>query len=704
MTEKNPIKNVDPVLVDVKNPQVNYDWSIKHGVINLRKATLSRVGRFGKTRFIVRGLVLLAAFAFFVGVVRTSYVLYEAKKQASETGNRVAENIKASVSSLQSLDTNSASSGFEKNIFEIQKIENSFAGSGATKILSILGGIVPVFKDTGTLLQNTASLNAGFFALASSLDNLQKNGFVYFQSDGSSLIKTLEATRDSIKNIISNAESIKNTTNRLKSFSAAAEMMDRDIGDMYLSHSAEMYRVESFLDSLISLLNSTEEKHILLLFQNPSEIRPAGGFLGSYADIGVTQGQMTTLDVRDIYDPDGQFFEKIVPPKELQTITEKWGARDANWFFDFPTSAENVIWFLEHSKIYLEKNTTFDAAIAINIPVVESMIEATGPIALPEYNLVISKDNFLQEVQREVEAGKDKKTNGQPKTILKKLAPILIERMKALSDTQKEEFLKALKEHVKNKDIMMYAKDSSIQSLFHTYGLDGSVSSLPSNFWGTYLAVVNTNVAGGKTDAFIKQSVDATVHIDTSGSLLTDLSVTRAHEGGDERDPWWNVDNKDYIHVLTNQGSSLVSLSGNSVKTAKSTFDYNTNSFSFRDALQVIESSKVFLSEWSAWMFNESGKTAFGTWMIVPAKKSKTILFRYHTDNSAGAEIGSGTKYSFVYDKQSGVPTSLTVTVNAPIGFIWKETKTPMLYFATSSTRGTETFTGELTKQLSNTQ
>jgi len=699
MSDKNPINNIDPVLVDVKNPQVNYEWSIKHGVINLRRATLSRMERGKRMRFLLRGLVFFAAFAFFVVVARTSYVLYEAKNEAGKTGDRVAENIRSSVSSLQSLDTSSAKSGFKKNIFEIQKLESSFDGNGITKIVKAFGSVIPAFKDAGILLQNTASLNSNFFVLADSLDVLQKNGFLYFQSDGSSLIKTLESTRDAVKNIVANAESIKNTTNRLKSFSASAENMDKDIGDMYFSHSAELYRAESFLDSLITLLNSNEEKHILLLFQNPSEIRPAGGFLGSYADIGITKGQMTTLDVRDIYDPDGQMFEKIVPPKELQTVTEKWGARDANWFFDFPASAENVIWFLEHSKMYSEKNVTFDAAIAINIPVVETMVEVTGPIALPEYGLVISKENFLREVQREVEAGKDKKTNGQPKTILKKLAPILIERMKALSETQKETFLNALGKHAKNKDIMIYAKDPSIQSFFHTYSLDGAVSSLSSNFWGSYLAVVNTNVAGGKTDAFIHQSIDTTIHIDTSGSLLTDLSITRSHEGGDERDPWWNVDNKNYIQVLANSGSSLVSLSGNSIKSAKSSFDYNTNNFSFRDTLQTIESSKVFLSEWNTWMFNAFGKTGFGTWMIVPAKKAKTISFRYHTDNDVGTDLREGTKYTFIYDRQSGVPTSLSVVVNAPIGFIWKETKTPALTYTSSNVQGIEKFSGELMMQ-----
>ncbi|RJQ29277.1 DUF4012 domain-containing protein [Candidatus Parcubacteria bacterium] len=694
--EKNPFKNVDPVLVDIKDPQVDYAWSVRHGVINLRKATLSRYHGGGRVRFFARGIAFFVAFAFFALVAHTSYIVYKTKDEVGKTGFRVAENIRSSVLSLQSFDATNAKTGFKENILEIQKLESSLEENGLSKMASALGGIIPAFKSVGVLLQNTASLNTSFFTLADSLDTLQRNGFLYFQSDGPKLIKTLESTRNAISTIVSSAESIKNATNNLKSFSNSARLMDKDIAEMYLSHSAELYRVETFLDSFISLINSEEEKHILLMFQNPAEIRPAGGFLGSYADVGVTRGQMTTLDVRDIYDPDGQMFEKIVPPKELQTITEAWGARDANWFFDFPASAENVSWFLEHSKIYSEKNVTFDMVVSINIPVVESILELSGPIALPEYNLVISKDNFLTEVQREVEAGKDKKTNGQPKTILKKLAPILIEQMKTLSDDQKEKLITAFGDHIEKKDIMFYAKDPSIQSFFHTYGVDGSVTSFPNNFWGSYVAVVNTNVAGGKTDAFIDQTIDATVHIDTSGSLLTDLSVTRTHTGGDKKDPWWNVENKNYIQILTNPGSSLVSLSGNSTKKERSIFDYGANKFEYRDALQKIEKSKVLLTEWNAWMFNAFDKTGFGTWFFVPAKKSKTVSFRYHTDNEVGVDIKDGTIYTFFYDRQSGVPTSLSVVVNAPIGFVWKETNNPVLSFDVEETKGVESFSGEL--------
>ena len=149
---------------------------------------------------------------------------------------------------------------------------------------------------------------------------------------------------------------------------------------------------------------------------------------------------MKELSVNDIYWPDHpkNFDLKVIPPEPIQILSKDWGARDGNWFFDFPTSAERVMTFLEASKIYKEKSVTFEGAISLNTFVVESMLEATGPISLPEYNLTISKDNFLEEIQREVEIGQDKKAGENPKKILTFVAPILIEKLQFLPDEAKK--------------------------------------------------------------------------------------------------------------------------------------------------------------------------------------------------------------------------------------------------------------------------
>ena len=96
--------------------------------------------------------------------------------------------------------------------------------------------------------------------------------------------------------------------------------------------------------------------HILVMLQNPSEIRPAGGFLGSYADVTIASGTITDISVHDIADVDMAFTQKIVPPKPLQLEVARLRPADANWFFDFPSSASKTISFFNESSLYSTDN------------------------------------------------------------------------------------------------------------------------------------------------------------------------------------------------------------------------------------------------------------------------------------------------------------------------------------------------------------
>ncbi|MGB9609042.1 MAG: hypothetical protein ACPL3E_01560, partial [Minisyncoccia bacterium] len=104
----------------------------------------------------------------------------------------------------------------------------------------------------------------------------------------------------------------------------------------------EINRFANFLNNFIDFMNKTEKHHFLVFFANTSEMRPGGGFWGSYAEIKVTDWKFEKIKVLDINDPDKEFNEKIIPPEPLQNILLGWKAADANWFFDFNKSAEKT--------------------------------------------------------------------------------------------------------------------------------------------------------------------------------------------------------------------------------------------------------------------------------------------------------------------------------------------------------------------------
>jgi len=670
MDKKVPHKNIDPVLVDIKRPNFNYEKSMHGEGLNLSR--VPQVPNEKNSRIIKRIVGGFSAILVILFITFAVSNFFQAKDAIKEAGAAITGNFSDSINALKNFEPDKATEYLKKNNEQIGTLDSLLKNRSGQTILSMIGNIIPAFKDTGTLVSQIAGLNFNFIQLSEHLSDLEQNGFKYFQSDGDKFLKILNETRNLMRGILEQIQSIKNVTTDLKKFSSVFDNIDKTLGSQYLTHSADLYRLQSFLDDFLSLIGSEDNHHIAVLFQNPAEIRPGGGFIGSYADITIRRGQMQSIDVRDIYDPDGWVTDKVVPPAPLQRTTKDWAARDANWFFDFPTSAKTVLGFLESSQFYKDRNTVFDGAIALNINVLDTLLDITGPVELPQYKLTITSNNFLEEIQREVESGNDKKS-GEPKRILKVLVPIMLGRLGNPPSGSQRALIEKIQNHIINKDIMFYAKSEKIENFLQYVNAGGSIYDLPNNFWGSYLAVVNANIAGGKSDAYISEDINAKIDVDTNGGSLTDVTITRTHTGNTQRDPWWKVTNQDYIQIYTTPASGLISIKGNNQRNSSSGFDYSANKYIYNADLKKLEDSKIFLNGYNTWALEDHGKKVFATWFTVPAGDAKALTLRYQTTYANPDIVTVGNKYTFIFEKQSGVANSLTATISAPLGYRWVE-------------------------------
>ena len=672
-------KNIDPVLVDIRRPGIRHDPHAHHPVVHLehdphRPEPGSRI-----LKRVVMSVLILITVVLVGGGLFVAKNVADARRIFSEGGGKIVDNFLRSLDALGNFDPGTASARLKENEGTFSSLEQFLNNRFGGAVVDIASGLVPVVGEGRDLLVRVASLNGNFLSLSDAFGELQSNGFRYFRSDGPRLLALLERIRTLVGTIRTQAQDVKNLTSRLRVVVPALVGVDDALSDYYVRRSAELDELERFMAGMVNLLGSSDDHHLLLLFQNPGELRPGGGFIGSYADVTVREGQLQSIDVRDTYDPDGQLDINVIPPRELWTITERWGARDANWFFDFPLSAKTTVGFLEASKIYSERSVRFEGAMAMNINVFRTILGIVGPIELPEYSLTVTPDNFLNEIQREVESGKDK-TAGEPKRILKVLAPIVLDRLSSLAPEAQKALIAGFDAHLAKKDVMFYAKDPVLAAFLAAQGVDGAVTPLPNGFWGSYLAVVDTNVAGGKSDAFVSQALDARFDVSTDGKVLMDLMVTRSHHGEKEKDAWWRATNQNYLQVLVNPSSNLVGLTGNDTKLIAPSVDYATSGFVTNPDLEAIENARNYSSGLKTWTGDAFGKTVFGTWMNVAAGKTKTVEVRSQSPTPADFSLQPGKKFTFIFDRQSGVSTTLQATILAPIGYSWTETQNP--YFA----------------------
>lgn len=147
----------------------------------------------------------------------------------------------------------------------------------------------------------------------------------------------------------------------------------KDASVLFKSNITSLKEVSSLLFDIL-----LGQKNILLVFQNNNELRASGGFMGTIGNAHLTDGGLTSLDIRSVYDWDGQLKEKILPPQPLLAVNHQWYMRDSNWFAHFPQSANRI------SSLYeKEGGETPDLIITMTPDVIIEILERTGPIELP---------------------------------------------------------------------------------------------------------------------------------------------------------------------------------------------------------------------------------------------------------------------------------------------------------------------------------
>lgn len=673
-----PKKNTEPVLVDVKTPNFNYERLGSIETVHLQKQNGKEETRAPKALVLVLGIIGIVGIA---GAGIFLVRLKNLKATAKEKGERIALNFIVSAESLKELDPERAKEALEKNKIELEEVTKFTEGGKKEMLLGGLGELFPKIGSGIRLIKKVSEFNLNLLGLTENVTELKENGFAYFKESGGALISLLKDTEDRIKNLVIQAAEIKNKTGELANFSSAFEKLNENLAGTYIKQVSGIDEWNGALEDILALLDSKVDKNILLIFHNPSEIRPAGGFIGSYGVLTVQGGQMRNLEVGDIYWPDHpmNFERKIIPPLPLQGMTKNWGARDGNWFFDFPTSAKTVKNFIESSKVYAEKKIKFDGVIAINTNVLETLLKLVGPIPVPEYGLVINENNFLAELQREVETGKNKQKGENPKKILSVVAPTIMERLGMLPSELKEVLIEEIEAHVKEKDVMFVFENGRLANFLKTKGVDGSVYELPAGFWGSYLAVVNANVAGGKSDAFMNEMVRGRIDVSNDGSSFVNLTVARTHNGKNEKDPWYTADNKDFMQIYTNPNSSLIDIQGGAKRDLYE--EEYSDEYETIDDLKKIEKTMVRLKGMNAWTMRAFEKNVFAAWLITSKGETKELQVKYQIAGDPNFTLDEKTPYILIFERQSGVRSKIQLGIAAPFGYIWKESGTSLYEF-----------------------
>ena len=387
-------------------------------------------------------------------------------------------------------------------------------------------------------------------------------------------------------------------------------------------------------------LESDRERAYLLLIQNSDELRATGGFISSVALLKLRGPKLVSLDYLNSYDVEAYRSVHPSPPAPLRKYM---GAgvllfRDANWSPDFPTSAEVLA-----SLFQLDVGEHVDGVVALDTIFARLLLAALGPVPVPRYDVIVTADNVvdttvgfwesplgapsIRERDREFRGWLDHR-----KDFGGALIQGVLDRLVTLSPEDTLALVQAVHQAVRGKHLLAWALDDPrLQGDLRRAGLDGGVRGSK----GDYLMVVDSNMGWNKVDRHIERQIDyrltmtdqsprvtlCLAYRNVSDARLAECVHRARYQDSYEaltKQCYWN-----YVRVLAPPGSVLLRSSG---------------------------------ADWPVDVGVESGKTSYGTLLVVPPQEERVLCLEYALPAEIVRDVASGRlrTYELLVQKQPG--------------------------------------------------
>ncbi len=395
---------------------------------------------------------------------------------------------------------------------------------------------------------------------------------------------------------------------------------------------------------LPAILGWDGPRRYLILTQNPAELRPTGGFIGSYGIVTFDRGRLTEHSFRDIFLLDLPWdYPFIKPPTELANYLlgpkQSWQLADANWSPDFPTSARDAIRLYENES----GDAEIDGVLGITTYTIDELLKVTGPITVPEYATTIaSGETTLKTLQLTRVA---ERPGENRKAFLSTFADRLFATLLGLPPKQWGEILGQANTFQAQRLLLAWFKNADDEALAALGGFDGAVRQDP----GDYVYPVDSNVApASKLNAIATRGLRLEVAIDPLGNARNTLDVTWEN-------PIDTAVGKPYRELPRLEGLRTLGM-------------YFRLLAPERSRVEAVSGGSFVKLTAPAVVAEEVGRTVIGTYLRVPPGTA-SLRYAWISPYAADADETGGL-YRLTIQKQPGLlPGPLTLAIQVPEGF-----------------------------------
>lgn len=371
-----------------------------------------------------------------------------------------------------------------------------------------------------------------------------------------------------------------------------------------------------------------KRREYMVLFQNESELRPTGGFIGSYGLVSFQGGKLIDFKVKDVYEADGQLKGHVEPPWEIKTYLNEanWYMRDANWKADFMQSSADIQWFLEK-----EVNQKVDGVIGVDLAVAKSILGVIGEVYVPDFNEKISQENLYEQAEFYAET-KFFPGSVQKASFLGGLGKQMFEEIKNLKTDKMLLLVDSILDLLESNEIQIAANNSDLAKKINNLGWDGKIYNgkcTQENCLADYWYVVEANLGVNKANYFVSRGVEEVTEISDTNLNRT---IKINYENTAKNSNWPGGDYKNYVRIYLPKN---VELSQISVADG-----YDTS------IKKIYSSNEINIKE-------VDGKKEIGFLVTVPVLKKRILEIKY----SSLLNLGNSKEFTYMkyIQRQPGI-------------------------------------------------
>ena len=399
------------------------------------------------------------------------------------------------------------------------------------------------------------------------------------------------------------------------------------------------------IDSYRYIPNVFDGKHLVVL-QNNYEIRPTGGFMGSYAIATFKNGVLKEWEIQDIYTADGQIEGHVSPLAPIQQAfkTGEWRLPNSNWDPDFEDSATDIIWFFEKAGV-----DNIDGVIAINFELIKNWVGIIGEVKPLDFDESLNKDNFYYLTQSYSQDNFFPGSHAK-KNYLSSAGGSLITKTTESSPLTKLKLFNLIKKQLGEKQILIWHKDKEVMALIEKEGWSGSLGDYDND----YFYSVESNLGSNKSNYCVERSIKQDVLIDKLIDNKTTITFAN------DKDDCINTEVQKWMGEYMNYQRIIIPSSA-----IVKSIEVNGNSYTLNNDVDP-DNPPDYRSD-RTFSIDEDGKyKEVGFWIFVPVQGNSIAIINYTLPKT------NNNSYSIYVKRQPGIyaiPYQLTVNDKPVVDF-----------------------------------